>query len=414
MALSWTAVATNHWSPAPGLNYTLYRDDGATVESLATALTTRSHTDTDVTLDSTYIYQVAAVVKGGETVRSSRVSVVAGASNQPPVPIGTLADLTLRVGGGTGTVTVSGAFRDPESDTLTYGASSSATTVATVSASGAEVTITPVAAGRTTVTATDASGSNTSATQRFTVTVWSATAVDYDSDDDGLIEISALAQLDAVRHDRGGDGNPTADGKTAYEAAFADAVEWMGCNDLQGCSGYELTADLDFDTNGNGMADAGDTYWNNGEGWVPIGGEGSLSSGSLLDPNNPFLAIFEGNGHTISHLFIDTDTAVLSGLFGYAFLASIRNLGLIDVDVDVGSTGLVAGLVAFNAGEIRTSYVTGQVSGKDNVGSLVGINHFIGEVRGCYATSRVTGEDDVGGLVGDNRGILAAGYAELH
>ena len=138
VSLSWTAVATNHWSPAPGLTYTLYRDDGATVESVATALTTRSHTDTGVTLDSTYTYQVAAVVKGGETVRSSWVSVVAGASNQPPVPVGVLADLTLRVGGGTGTVTVSGTFRDPESDTLTYGASSSATTVATVSASGAE------------------------------------------------------------------------------------------------------------------------------------------------------------------------------------------------------------------------------------------------------------------------------------
>ena len=413
VSLSWTAVAANHWSPAPSLTYTLYRDDGATVEAVATNLTTRTHTDTDVTLNSSYTYQVAAVVKGGETVRSGWVSVSAGASNQPPLPVGVLADLTLRVGGGTETVTVSGAFRDPESDTLTYGASSSARTVATVSTSGAEVTITPVAAGRATitVTATDASGSNTAATQRFTVTVWSATAVDYDSDDDGLIEISSLAQLDAIRHDRGGDGGSTADGKTAYEAAFSDAVDWMGCNDLQGCSGYELTADLDFDTNGNGAADAGDTYWNNGEGWVPIGGAGSLSFGSLFDPNNPFLAIFEGNGHTISHLFIDTDTAVFSGLFGYTFLASIRNLGLIDVEVDVGSTGLVAGVVAFNAGEVRTSYVTGQVSGKENVGGLVGINHFIGEVRGCFATSRVTGEDDVGGLVGDNRGILAAGYA---
>ena len=413
VSLSWTAVATNHWSPAPGLNYTLYRDDGATVESLATDLTTRSHTDTDVTLDNTYTYQVAAVVKGGETVRSSWVSVAAGASNQPPAPVGVLADLTLRVGGGTETVTVSGAFRDPESDTLTYAASSTATTVATVNTSGAVVTITPVAAGRTTitVTATDASGSNSAATQRFTVTVWASTAVDYDSDDDGLIEIGSLAQLDAIRHDRGGDGGPTEDGKTAYEAAFSNAVEWMGCNALEGCAGYELTGDLDFDTNGDGMADSGDTYWNNGEGWVPIGGEGTESFGSLLLLRNPYLSVFEGNGHTISHLFIDTDTAVLSGLFGYAFLASIRNLGLIDVEVDVGSTGLASGLVAFNSAEIRTSYVTGQVSGKDNVGGLVGINSSFGEVRGCYATSRVTGEDDVGGLVGDNRGILAASYA---
>ena len=413
VSLSWTAVAANHWSPAPGLTYTLYRDDGTSVEAVATGLTTTSRTDSNVTVNSTYTYQVAAVVTGGEMVRSNWVSVKAGASNQPPLAVGRLADVTLRVGGGTGTVTVSGAFHDSESDSLTYAASSSATGVATVSTSAAMVTITPVAAGRTTitVTATDASGSNTAATQRFTVTVWSATAVDYDSDDDGLIEIDSLAQLDAIRHDRGGDGGPTADGKTAYESAFSDAVEWMGCNALQGCSGYELTADLDFDTNGNGTADSGDTYWNNGAGWVPIGGHGTTSSGSLLFLINPFLAVFEGNGHTISHLFIDTDSAVLSGLFGYTRLAIIRNLGLIDIDVKVESTGLAAGLVAFNRAQIRASYVTGQVSGNDNVGGLVGINHFLGEVRGCYSTSRVTGEDDVGGLVGDNRGILAAGYA---
>ena len=413
VSLSWTAVAANHWSPAPALAYTLYRDDGATVEAVATNVTTRTHTDTGVTLNSTYSYQVAASVKGGERVRSSWVSTRAGASNQPPVPAGRLADLTLRVGGGTGTVTVSGAFRDSESDTLTYAATSSATTVATVSTSGAVVTITPVAAGRTTitVTATDASGSNTAATQRFTVTVWASNAVDYDSDDDGLIEIGTLAQLDAIRHDRGGDGGPTEDGKTAYEAAFSNAVEWMGCNALQGCSGYELTADLDFDTNGNGMADAGDTYWNGGAGWTPIGGEGTISRGSLLFLGNPYLSIFEGNGHTISHLFIDTDSAVLSGLFGYTHLSSIRNLGLVDVEVDVDSTGLAAGLVAWNSGEIRTSYVTGQVSGTDNVGGLVAINPFSGEVRGCFSTSRVTGDDDVGGLVGDNRGIIGAGYS---
>ncbi len=413
VSLSWTAVAANHWTPAPSLAYTLYRDDGTTVEAVAGNVTTRSHTDAGVTLNSSYSYQVAAVVQGGEMVRSRWVSIKAGASNQPPVPVGRLADMTLRVGGGAGTATVSGAFADTESDALTYGASSSATTVATVSTSGAVVTITPVAAGRTTVTvtATDASGSNTAATQRFTVTVWASNAVDYDSDDDGLIEIGSLAQLDAIRHDRGGDGGPTEDGKTAYEAAFSNAVESMGCNALEGCSGYELTDDLDFDTNGNGMADSGDTYWNNGAGWTPIGGEGTTMSGSLLFLRNPYLSIFEGNGHTISRLFIDTDTAVLSGLFGYAFLSSIRNVGLIDVEVEVDSTGLAAGLVAWNSGEIRTSYVTGQVSGTDNVGGLVGINAFTGEVRGCYAASRVTGEDDVGGLVGDNRGIIGAGYS---
>ena len=99
-------------------------------------------------------------------------------------------------------VDVAAAFQDPESDTLTYGATTSLTSVATVSRSGSMLTITPGTSGRTiiTVTATDAGGSNMSASQRFRVTV----GHDYDSDGDGLIGVSSLAQLDAMRYDLDG------------------------------------------------------------------------------------------------------------------------------------------------------------------------------------------------------------------
>ncbi len=412
VALAWTQLSTSPWSPAPDVSYTLYRDDGTSVEAIETNLTGLTHTDTDVTIDDPYTYWVAAVVDGGEAARSAPVSVIAGGANQPPVSVGILEDLILRVGAGTGTVALSGAFRDPESDTLTYGASSSVTTVATVTSSAAQLTITPVAAGRATitVTATDMAGSNNSTTQRFTVTVWPANAVEYDTDDDSLIEISNLAQLDAVRHDLNGDGIPTADGKTSYEAAFANAVERMGCGLPDGCRGYELTADLDFDTNGNGAADDADEYWNGGAGWVPIGGAGTTLDAIQYYFENPFNAIFEGNGHTVSNLFIGTDSIVLVGLFGYVrSFSNIRNLGLIDADVS--GPELAAGLVGFNNGEIRGSYVTGSVSGIQNVGGLVGINSSIGEIRGSYATSHVSGDDDVGGLIGDNRGEIVATYA---
>ena len=56
-------------------------------------------------------------------------------------------------------------------------------------------------------------------------------------------------------------------------------------------TGYELTADLDFDTDGSGDANSADDYWDGGAGWLPIGGR--------------FRADFEGNGHTIANLFID-------------------------------------------------------------------------------------------------------------
>ena len=103
---------------------------------------------------------------------------------------------------------------------------------------------------------------------------------DYDTDNDGLIEISNLEQLDSMRHDLDGD---CVAANSDYASAFPNALTGMGCPS-SGCSGYELTTNLDFDTNGNDMPDAGDRYWNDGAGWVPLG-----------DRDREFSAIFDGN-----------------------------------------------------------------------------------------------------------------------
>ena len=47
------------------------------------------------------------------------------------------------------------------------------------------------------------------------------TTPDVDTDDDGLIDITTLAQLDAMRYDPDGTGRPTAAGTAAYAAAFS-------------------------------------------------------------------------------------------------------------------------------------------------------------------------------------------------
>ena len=44
----------------------------------------------------------------------------------------------------------------------------------------------------------------------------------------------------------------------------------MGCRHYE-CAGYELDADLDFDTDGSGGPGAGNTHWNEGAGWLPVG-----------------------------------------------------------------------------------------------------------------------------------------------
>jgi hypothetical protein len=66
----------------------------------------------------------------------------------------------------------------------------------------------------------------------------------------------------------------------------------------------------------------------------------------------------------------------------------------------------VGGLVGRNAcGSISNSYSTGAVTGYWSVGGLVGRNSFwggFGTITNCYSTGMVTGDRDVGGLVGDN------------
>ena len=128
---------------------------------------------TPVSEGSAVVTVTATDAGGSNTTATQRFTVTVGTSNRSPEPVGTLGPVTIRVDEGAVTVDVRGGFRDPDGDALTYGARSSAPTVASVAVFGSGVRVTPVSEGSAvvTVTATDAGGSNTTATQRFTVTV---------------------------------------------------------------------------------------------------------------------------------------------------------------------------------------------------------------------------------------------------
>ncbi len=249
----------------------------------------------------------------------------------------------------------------------------------------------------------------------LTVTEYVAEAVwggntDYDMDDDGFIEVSNLAQLNAIRWDLDGSGLPEhPPNNSLYAEAFPNAADRMGCP-REECLGYELTANLDFDTNGSGSADSGDAYWNDGMGWDPLGWNAFI--------DGAFTGLFEGRGHTISNLYInrsDTDEVGLfgrvrfSGLNRWAVRGDIRDVGLIDVQVTGRSE--VGGLVGSNGVTVAACYATGSVTGERVVGGLVGSN-FSGTVVASYAAASVTGDSEVGGLVGNNfAGDIEASYA---
>ena len=302
---------------------------------------------------------------------------------------------------------------------------------------------------------------------------------DYDTDDDGLIEVDSLARLNAIRYDLDGDAVPD-DGSeyneagafgASYDPVFpypsADSCDKPATGDTtETCKGYELTASLDFDTNGSGSADSGDTYWNVGEGWDP-----------LADGHTGFTAVFEGNDNTIANLFISRARKDRLGLFGqfgdssdlsagvtvrnltltgasvtgddYIGILAGRTFGVRNIISSVSVSGsvtaaddyaggligrtdtgtsisgssasgsvsggatngtLAGGLVGANAGVIAASYSNASVSAAGQVGGLAGRNE--GAIRGSYAAGAVSGSgDNFGGLTGYNSGAVTASYA---
>ena len=115
----------------------------------------------------------------------------------------------------------------------------------------------------------------------------------------------------------------------------------------------------------------------------------------------PFTGSFDGNDYTISNFTYTTTGTNYIGLFGYVGTGGeIKDLGLINVNVDAGTGDFVGGLVGYNDGTVSKCYATGNVNGDDFVGGLVGRNY--GTVSNCHATGSVTGDYTVGGLVGYN------------
>ncbi len=133
---------------------------------------------------------------------------------------------------------------------------------------------------------------------------------------------------------------------------------------------------------------------------APISPDTSTSSGFQ---GNTFTGNFDGNGHKISNLTVNTTTGSdYLGLFGYlATGAEIKNLGIEDCNI-AGDTGSArcGGLVGFNYhGTVNKCYATGTVTGDSYLGGLAGYSTS-GDINNCYAEVSVTGDDDIGGLIG--------------
>ena len=267
--------------------------------------------------------------------------------------------------------------------------------------------------------------------------------IDVDDDNDGLIEIHNLDMLRHIHNNQAG---------TSYDDEYSDAAIVLSPNNFDACGedtengggtfcgapttrpstcpsgspdvdphvtneaylcGYELVGDLDFaDASSYATGSGNKAAWCTTADCNASTGTGFPGVGPTRGNINGFAAIFEGNGFTISHLYMrnTSSTGNNIGLFRLTTSdAQIRNLGLVGANVyGGGGRDHVGILVGQSRGSsIRSSYVKGSVHGggaRDYVGGLAGSNFLdTAVIIASYALVEANGDagdDYVGGLVG--------------
>ncbi len=169
-----------------------------------------------------------------------------------------------------------------------------------------------------------------------------------------------------------------------YEIKTIDQLETFRNLVNRGGAGANAHAKLmnDIDLNGNATNQ-----------WTPIG-----------NSSNEYSGTFNGNGKTISGLYIDSE-ANYQGLFGYVYGGTVKDL---TVSGNVSGSNSVGGVVGYNfSGTVTNCAFSGSVSG-NHVGGVVGDN--FGTVENCYNTDKVSGSTWVGGVVGYNGGPVKNCY----
>ncbi|UCG55588.1 MAG: hypothetical protein JSU70_12045 [Phycisphaerales bacterium] len=116
------------------------------------------------------------------------------------------------------------------------------------------------------------------------------------------------------------------------------------------------------------------------------------------EDTKPFMGVFDGNGHTISHFTYGSVEQDYVGLFAYAS-GLIKNLGLIGPNVTAGGNYVGSLVGYFDDGSVTGCYAKdANVSGNRYVGGLIGLG--VGSISECHSGGSVSGEAYVGGLVG--------------
>ena len=184
-------------------------------------------------------------------------------------------------------------------------------------------------------------------------------------------QIANAAQLAWFRDWVNGTYTP-ADGETATKHASACA---------------KLTADINMSTVCSGAIGS----------WDPI---------SRDDLNVNWNGTFDGDGHTLSNLYVNMTTRG-AGMFGSTSNCTIKNITFSGVNIT--GTGLYTGIIGYLKGSVtNVTNVTvndGVITGDYAVGGICGMQSS-GTVSHCTNHAQVTGRENVGGISGEPGGTI--------
>jgi hypothetical protein len=170
------------------------------------------------------------------------------------------------------------------------------------------------------------------------------------------------------------------------QVATINNLYWISQNSSSWGSSFIQTADIDASST---------KLLDNGSGFTPIGSESTNFTGT-----------YNGNGHVISHLYINRSSTSYVGLFGFLYgTFNIHNLGIINASIT--GYNYVGGIAGYTQSKLTTDsitrcFVSGNISGRCYVGGIIGMsaNLYYSHIRYCYSSANITASYYAGGIAG--------------
>ncbi|WP_418759637.1 hypothetical protein [Gemmiger sp.] len=204
---------------------------------------------------------------------------------------------------------------------------------------------------------------------------------------DDPYQISTAAQLKRFRNIVNGTG-----GQTPNHGACAVLM-----NDI-------VLNDGTFDANGTYTRGSSNTA---PEKWTPIG--------KYTDDNDktPYTGTFDGQGHTIKGLYVNSASDAYVGLFGCLEGAAVRNLTVDGYVQGCNTVGGIAGYASNAAIENCSNHCSVTGSSTSKIGGIAGLNFDGAKIIDCYNVGTIRNSnvyEACGGIVWGNAGTVSNCY----